>query len=58
VFDSILWPAASDYRFNDSPGDPLFVVNAEANVGLVKKLPGILDQVPVFAFFFGLLAIF
>jgi transposase len=38
-------PATSDYWVNDSAGDPLFVVTAEANAGLVKMLPGILTQV-------------
>jgi DNA-binding CsgD family transcriptional regulator len=38
-------PATSDYWVNDSMGDPLFVVTAEANAGLVKMLPGILAQV-------------
>lgn len=38
-------PATSDYWVNDKAGDPLFVVTAEANAGLVKMLPGILDQV-------------
>ena len=38
-------PATSDYWVNDSAGDPLFVVTAQANAGLVKMLPGILDQV-------------
>ena len=38
-------PATSDYWANDSSGDPLFVVTAPANAGLVKMLPGILDQV-------------
>jgi len=38
-------PATSDYWVNDSAGDPLFVVTAEANASLVKMLPGILDQV-------------
>jgi len=38
-------PAPSDYWVNDSAGDPLFVVTAEANAGLVKMLPGILAQV-------------
>jgi transposase len=40
-------PATSDYWVNDSSGDPLFVVTAEANAGLVKMLPGILAQVRV-----------
>ncbi len=38
-------PATSDYWINDTAGDPLFVVTAEANAGLVKMLPGILAQV-------------
>jgi transposase len=38
-------PATSDYWVNDMAGDPLFVVTAEANAGLVKMLPGILNQV-------------
>jgi transposase len=38
-------PATSDYWVNDRVGDPLFVVTAEANAGLVKMLPGILQQV-------------
>jgi transposase len=38
-------PATSDYWVNDSAGDPLFVVTAPANAGLVKMLPGILNQV-------------
>ncbi len=38
-------PATSDYWINDTVGDPLFVVTAEANAGLVKMLPSILQQV-------------
>jgi transposase len=38
-------PATSDYWVNDSAGDPLFVVTAQANAGLVRMLPGILAQV-------------
>jgi transposase len=38
-------PATSDYWVNDSAGDPLFVVTAAANAGLVKMLPLILDEV-------------
>jgi DNA-binding CsgD family transcriptional regulator len=38
-------PATTDYWMNDAAGDPLFVVTAEANAGLVKMLPGILEQV-------------
>lgn len=41
----ISMPATSDYWVNDVGGDPLFVVTAEANAGLVKMLPGILGQV-------------
>jgi len=38
-------PATSDYWVNDSAGDPLFVVTAEANAGLVRMLPGLLQQI-------------
>jgi transposase len=38
-------PATTDYWVNDAAGDPLFVVTAEANAGLVKMLPGVLEQV-------------
>jgi Transposase protein len=38
-------PATSDYWVNDTAGDPLFVVTAEANAGLVKMLPEILAQI-------------
>jgi len=38
-------PATSDYWVNDTSGDPLLVVTAEANAGLVKMLPGILEQI-------------
>jgi transposase len=38
-------PATSDYWLNDQSGDPLFVVTAEANAGLVKMLPAILAEV-------------
>jgi len=38
-------PATSDYWVNDTTGDPLFVVTAEANAGLVKMLPSILAQI-------------
>ncbi len=38
-------PATSDYWVNDTAGDPLFVVTAEANAGLVKMLPGILHEI-------------
>jgi prepilin-type processing-associated H-X9-DG protein len=38
-------PATSDYWVNDTTGDPLFVVTAEANAGLVKMLPDILKEI-------------
>ena len=38
-------PATSDYWVNDRAGDPLFVVTAEANAGLVKMLPGLFEEV-------------
>lgn len=38
-------PATTDYWCNDARGDPLFVVTAEANAGLVKMLPELLEQV-------------
>ena len=38
-------PATTDYWVNDAVGDPLFVVTAEANAGLVKMLPGVLAEV-------------
>jgi transposase len=38
-------PATSDYWVNDTTGDPLFVVTAEANAGLVRMLPAILAQI-------------
>ena len=37
-------PATSDYWVNDGQGDPLFMVTAKANAGLVQVLPGILTQ--------------
>jgi hypothetical protein len=38
-------PATTDYWVNDQRGDPLFVVTAEANAGLVKMLPEVLQQI-------------
>jgi DNA-binding CsgD family transcriptional regulator len=38
-------PATTDYWVNDRAGDPLFVVTAQANAGLVRMLPLILRQV-------------
>ena len=37
-------PATTDYWVNDAIGEPLFVVTAEANAGLVKMLPSILGE--------------
>lgn len=38
-------PATSDYWVNDTGGEPLFVVTAEANAGLAKMLPPLLTEV-------------
>jgi len=38
-------PATTDYWINDTEGDPLFVLTAPANAGLVKMLPEVLEQV-------------
>ncbi len=38
-------PATTDYGVNDQTGDPLFVLTAVANAGLVKMLPEILNEV-------------
>ena len=40
-------PGTSDYWVNDATGEPLFVVTAEANAGLVKMLPVVLDEVRI-----------
>jgi transposase len=37
-------PATTDYWVNDQSGDPLFVVTAQANAGMVKMLPEVLKQ--------------
>jgi len=37
-------PATTDYWVNDQQGDPIFVVTAPANEGLVKMLPSILRE--------------
>ena len=37
-------PATTDYWVNDQQGDPIFVVTAPANEGLVKMLPPILQE--------------
>ena len=41
----IAMPATTDYWTNDQLGDPLFVVTAEANAGLVTMLPLVLAEV-------------
>jgi transposase len=38
-------PATTDYWVNDKKGEPLFVVTAEANAGLVRMLPPLLEEV-------------
>jgi len=38
-------PATTDYWVNDATGQPLFVVTAEANAGMTKMLPRLLDEV-------------
>jgi hypothetical protein len=38
-------PATTDYWVNDSRGDPLLVVTAEANAGLVKMLPRVTAEI-------------
>ena len=38
-------PATTDYWVNDQAGDPLFVITAAANAGLVKMLPEVLSEV-------------
>jgi len=37
-------PATTDYWVNDAIGEPLFVVTAAANAGLVKMLPALLNE--------------
>lgn len=41
----ISMPATTDYWVNDLHGDPLFVMTAEANAGMVKMLPDVLAEV-------------
>jgi ribosomal protein S18 acetylase RimI-like enzyme len=38
-------PATTDYWVNDKKGEPLFVVTAEANAGLTKMLPPLLEEI-------------
>jgi transposase len=41
----ISMPATTDYWVGDAAGEPLLVITAEANAGLVAMLPPILDEV-------------
>jgi hypothetical protein len=41
----IALPATSDYWANDARGEPLFVVTADANAGMVTMLPKLLEEV-------------
>jgi len=38
-------PGTSDYWVNDAGGEPLFVLTAEANAGMVKMLPPLLAEI-------------
>jgi transposase len=38
-------PATTDYWVNDQEGDPILVITAPANEGLVKMLPPILEEI-------------
>ncbi|MBM4396628.1 MAG: helix-turn-helix domain-containing protein [Deltaproteobacteria bacterium] len=38
-------PATTDYWVNDQAGDPLLIVTAPANAGLVRMMPGLLTEV-------------
>jgi hypothetical protein len=38
-------PATTDYWINDARGDPVLVLTAQANAGLVEMLPPVLDEV-------------
>jgi len=38
-------PATTDYWVHDAQGEPLFVVTAQANAGLVKMLPPLLAEI-------------
>ena len=41
----IAMPATTDYWVNDTAGEPLFVVTAEANAGLVQMLPALCQEI-------------
>lgn len=38
-------PATTDYWVNDTGGDPVFLVPVEANQGLIRTMPAVLDEV-------------
>ena len=40
-------PGTSDYWVGDATGEPLFVITAEANAGMVTMLPVVLDEIRV-----------
>jgi hypothetical protein len=41
----IALPATTDYWVNDVRGDPIFVVTAQANAGMVRMLPELLSEI-------------
>jgi len=41
----IAMPGTTDYWINDTGGEPLFVVTAEANAGLAKMLPPLCEEI-------------
>jgi transposase len=41
----IALPATTDYWANDARGEPLFVVTADANAGMVAMLPRLLEEI-------------
>ena len=41
----IAMPATTDYWINDAAGEPVFVVTAEANAGMVKMLPSLCQDI-------------
>jgi len=41
-------PATTDYWVNDTTGDPVFVMTADANASLVRMLPSVLQEIRAF----------
>jgi len=41
----LAFPATTDYWVNDARGDPLFVITAQANAGMVRMLPKVLGEI-------------